>query len=332
MGKGSSQNGSDQLEELRQHVRILCDLGRLAGNSTDLQTFLQQAVAQVARGIAIHHVKILRYRPETADLLLVAGTGWKPGVVGTATLSTDLRSAPGRAFQTGEAISIRNFDEQDEYELSPLLKEHDIVSLVNAPVLIGGSAWGVLEVDSTTPREFGPDTCDFLTAAGTLIGTCVRRHAAPSQGDNLANAMLQAQQRETLLREMQHRVSNILSLVQSISRQTFQPEISARTKQVFEQRLSALAQSHALLRETESDTVELRALLDAIATPFDPMRFSFVGQRCFLASQHSTSLALLLHELATNAVKYGALSVDGGRVSVKWISSGRASAPISLTT
>src|SRR3954452_23573155 len=128
------------LEEMRQHVRILADLGRLAGSSTDLQTFLQQAVVQVARATSIHHVKILRYRPESADLLVIAGTGWKPGVVGAAALSADLRSPPGRSFQIGEPISISNFEEQSEYEISPLLKEHGIVALVNAPVVIGGTA------------------------------------------------------------------------------------------------------------------------------------------------------------------------------------------------
>src|SRR4051812_17756404 len=113
---------NDVLEEMRQHVRILADLGRLAGSSTDLQTFLQQAVVQVARATSIHHVKILRYRPGSGGLLVIAGTGWKPGVVGAAALSADLRSAPGRSFQTGEPISISNFEEQREYEISPLLR------------------------------------------------------------------------------------------------------------------------------------------------------------------------------------------------------------------
>src|SRR5690348_9527366 len=114
MARESKQERPDSaIEEMRLHMRILADIGRLAGNSTDLDTFLKQTVVQVARAIGIHHVKILRYRPESADMLVVAGTGWKPGVVGTATLSADLRSAPGRAFQIGEAISVMNFDEQD---------------------------------------------------------------------------------------------------------------------------------------------------------------------------------------------------------------------------
>ncbi|MDQ7249576.1 sensor histidine kinase [Dongia sedimenti] len=324
MGKGSKQSGSDDLEAVRQHVRILCDLGRLAGNSTDLQTFLQQAVAQVARGTEIHHVKILRYRPETADLLVVAGTGWKPGVVGTATLSADLRSAPGRAFQTGEAISIKNFEEQGEYDLSPLLKEHGIVSLVNAPVLIGGSAWGVVEVDSTTPREFGPDTCDFLTAAGALIGTCIRRHTAPSQADTLATAMLQAQQREILLREMQHRVKNsfqlIIGAITLQKRRHTAPEVLAALDYTAE-RIRAVSLAHEQLApraggEAINLADYLRALCLSIKSQVENVEIDIAADEVHMPIERAIALGLILNEAATNSLKH-AFGDGDGHISVK---------------
>jgi hypothetical protein len=108
------------LEKIRRHVRILVDIGRLAGENADLNRFLDQAVVQIARAVEIHHVKVLQYRPRTSDLLLVAGVGWKEGVVGTATLSADLRSPPGRTYQTAEPVSIKNFAEQEEYVHSDL--------------------------------------------------------------------------------------------------------------------------------------------------------------------------------------------------------------------
>jgi len=144
---------SGVLDKLRRHIRILVDIGRLSGENPDLDRFLDQTVLQIARGVEIHHVKVLQYRPETSDLLLVAGVGWKEGGVRTATFSVDLRSPPGRAFQTAEPVSIKNFSDQDEYVRSNFLKEHGIVSVSNVPVLIGGAAWGVLEVDSTTPER-----------------------------------------------------------------------------------------------------------------------------------------------------------------------------------
>jgi two-component sensor histidine kinase len=314
----------DELEEVRNHVRILCDLARLAGNSTDLQTFLNQAVAQVARGTAIHHVKILRYRPETADLLVVAGTGWNPGVVGHATVSSDLRSAPGRAFQIGEPVSIRNFDEQEEYDISPLLKAHDIVSLVNAPVLIGGTAWGVVEVDSTTPRDFNQDACDFLTAAGALIGNCVRRHTAPSQSDNLAAAVQRAHQRETLLREMQHRVKNsfqlILGSITLQKRRHSAPEVLAALDHTAE-RIRAVSLAHEQLApragsEAISLAEYLRALCASIKRQVENVEIDITADEVHMPIERAIALGLILNEAATNSLKH-AFGEEAGHISVK---------------
>jgi hypothetical protein len=93
-----------ELEKVRRHVRILVDLGRAAGETADLNRFLDQAVVQVARAVEIGHVKVLRYRRREADLLVAAGFGWKEGVVGSATLPSDLRSPPGRSFQTADRV------------------------------------------------------------------------------------------------------------------------------------------------------------------------------------------------------------------------------------
>jgi two-component sensor histidine kinase len=324
MDKGVEPSTRDELEEVRQHVRILNDLSKLAGNSTDIQTFLNQAVAQVARGTEIHHVKILRYRPETADLIILAGTGWKPGVVGTATLSADLRSAPGRAFQIGEAIAIYKFDEQDEYDLSPLLREHGIVSLLNAPVLIGGSAWGVVEVDSTTPREFGPDACAFLTAVGALIGTCIRRHTAPSQADSLASALQQAQQREILLREMQHRVKNsfqlIIGAITLQKRRHKAPEILAALDHTAD-RIRAVSLAHEQLApraggEAINLAEYLRALCISIKRQVENVEIDIVADEVHMPIERAIALGLILNEAATNSLKH-AFGDSGGNISVK---------------
>jgi two-component system, sensor histidine kinase PdtaS len=172
-------------------------------------------VVQIARAVEIHHVKVLQYRHSTSDLLLVAGVGWKEGAVSTATLSTDLRSPPGRAFQTAEPVSISNFDEQEEFVRSDFLKEHGIVSLANVPVLIDGAAWGVLEVDSTTPRDFSEDTTDFLIAAAALVETVLSNRGRQPDETLLIAATATAHKREILLREMQHRVKNNFQLVLS---------------------------------------------------------------------------------------------------------------------
>ncbi len=95
-----------------------------------------------------------------------------------------------------------------------LLQDHGIVSLVNVPVLIEGAAWGVLEVDSTRPRDFSQDTIEFLTATAALIGAFLQSHRGElSEAARLAAAAMQAQSRDVLLREMQHRVKNSFQII-----------------------------------------------------------------------------------------------------------------------
>lgn len=203
--KSPRATAAADVEKLRRHVRILVELGRLAGQSRT-QRFLDQAMVQVGRAVEIHHVKLLQYRRSTADLLMVAGTGWKKGVVGVARFPSDLRSPPGRAYLTAEPVTISDCTRAPDFVLSDLLREHGIVSLANVPILTDGAAWGVLEVDSTTPRDFSADTQTFMIAAAAIIGsTLERRNSMGGEAVALAEAAAETRRREILLRELQHR-------------------------------------------------------------------------------------------------------------------------------
>jgi len=81
MAKKADKQQASALDEVRRHVRIFVDLGRVASESTDEDGFLDQVVVQVARAVEIDHVKVLRYRRREADLLIAAGFGWKEGVI-----------------------------------------------------------------------------------------------------------------------------------------------------------------------------------------------------------------------------------------------------------
>jgi len=314
------------LEKIRRHVRILVDIGRLAGENADLNRFLDQAVVQIARAVEIHHVKVLQYRPRTSDLLLVAGVGWKEGVVGTATLSADLRSPPGRTYQTAEPVSIKNFAEQEEYVHSDLLKEHGIISLTNVPVLINGAAWGVLEVDSTTPRDFTEDTTDFLTAAAALIGTVLRHNAQPGEEARLMAAAAEAQKREILLREMQHRVKNNFQLVLSsisIQRRRHQiPEVH-RVLDHVASRINAISLAHDQLGlRHEGQTVRLsyylHALCSAIRQQVEDVEVDVECDELESSIDRALPVGLILNETAMNSIKH-AFGPEGGRIRVSLV-------------
>jgi two-component system, sensor histidine kinase PdtaS len=96
----------------------------------------------------------------------------------------------------------------------PMLLREGVIAECNVPVLIEGAAWGVLEVDSTRPRDFSQDTIEFLTATAALIGAFLQSHRDElSEAARLAAAAMQAQSRDVLLREMQHRIKNSFQII-----------------------------------------------------------------------------------------------------------------------
>ncbi|WP_245430799.1 histidine kinase dimerization/phosphoacceptor domain -containing protein, partial [Mesorhizobium sp. WSM3868] len=314
-----------ELAKLRRHVRILVDLGRVAGEQTALGSFLDQACVQVARAVEIDHAKILRYRPRTADLFMEAGFGWKEGTVRNAVFSADLRSPPGRTYQTAEPLVIVDGTaaEQDgEYVFSDVLREHHIKSLANVPILIKGAAWGVLEVDSSV--NFSEDTVDFMTAAAALIASAMRRPEVDRSNLESTTALVQAQQREVLLREMQHRVKNnfqlILASIAIQKRRLERPEVHRALEHVAN-RVNAISLAHDQLAPGQDlRTVDvagyLRALCASLQTQVEIATIEIAADEVELSIERAVPLGLILNEAAMNSVKH-AFGAEGGRIVVK---------------
>lgn len=126
-----------------------------------------------------------------------------------------------------------------------------------------------------------------------------------------------ARLQEVLLREMKHRVKNILASVLAIARQTL-GDMNDPQNKVFSERVLALARAQDLLTRTPDDGAQLHDLVAEIISPYTPERFNCSGPAVSLSSQMVMSLTLALHELATNAAKYGALSVETGRIELSW--------------
>ena len=169
---------SRTLENVRRQQLILLDFARVSAETTDLERLLDLACHHAARATRVSHSKVLQYRSEKGDLLVIAGTGWRPGVVGHARLGTDMLSPPGRAYETRDCISIGNIKDDPAFRYSALLRDHGITSLLNAPIAIEGVVWGVLELDSTEPDAFDEDDQHFLTGFAIVLGLAVRHRQA----------------------------------------------------------------------------------------------------------------------------------------------------------
>ena len=132
----------------------------------------------------------------------------------------------------------------------------------------------------------------------------------------------EAEQRQSLLfDELNHRVKNTLSIVQALAQQTLRtrPE-PADFAQAFTDRLASLARAHSLLTHDSWAGADLRDIVaTALAAFIDEGRpIEIAGDAVMIPPSTTITLSLMLHELATNAAKYGALSVPQGRLAVRW--------------
>lgn len=125
---------------------------------------------------------------------------------------------------------------------------------------------------------------------------------------------------ELIAREMRHRVKNVLSVANVLARKTFaSADRSSLTR--FSERLAALAVATDMLGGEEADQADLHQLITAVISPHLPegkMPFVLSGPQLMVGPKTASNLAMAIHELATNAAKYGALSADNGSVSIVW--------------
>ncbi len=128
------------------------------------------------------------------------------------------------------------------------------------------------------------------------------------------------EQRILLINELNHRVKNTLATVQSLASQSFRKaEDPAQARQAFEARLHALARAHDILTAQSWEGATLSNTVERAMEPFSEHdRLNWEGPHVWLSPKQTLAFSLGLHELATNASKYGALSGDAGQVSISW--------------
>jgi hypothetical protein len=105
------------------YQRALATFTRIVGEADSEQRLLQNATAQISRITHIRHVKVLRYRPDQGDLLIEAGVGWKPGVVGHVSFGADRHSSPGRSLQTGAPVVCEDIRNDPEFRYADVLRD-----------------------------------------------------------------------------------------------------------------------------------------------------------------------------------------------------------------
>jgi len=281
-------------------------LGAQALTELGLQRFFDDSVKIIAETLDVELVKILELVPGDAELLLRAGTGWKPGLVGTALVTTGRNSQAGFTLASGGPVIVENLAAETRFAGQPLLHQHGIVSGLTIPIAgRDGRTYGVLGAHTTRPRTFSENDVSFLAAVANMIAGAIQRRQLD-------------QRHELMIRELRHRSGNLFAQLLALFSQTAKSSKNlAELVPKFEARVLALANAHRLITESGWQSASLTEILNPLLAPYLD-RISLAGPDVFLEPDPTFGLSAAVHELATNASKYGSLSARLGRVEVSW--------------
>jgi two-component sensor histidine kinase len=318
---------------------VLARFGELALNSASLDEILTEACRLVAEALGTGMAKVIELQGDGQTLVVRAGVGWKPGVVGHTTWQLDDAPSEGHALRLGEPVVSPDRARETRFEYASFLKDNGVQAFVNVPI-IGGrgkSPFGILEVDSTTPHDFAESDILFLRSYANLLAASVSRIQAHDvlETSNIELAKLVENYKSGLdyqiflSKEMDHRAKNILGVVQAVVRLT-RAEGVRDFAEAIEGRIGALARAQNLLSVDRWLGADLHALLRGElaqffkATTGGPV-VELDGPALLLPPGVAQPFSLALHEMATNAVKHGALSTSQGRLRVSWSLEGNQS-------
>jgi len=319
--------------QLRNQQSALASFGEFSLKNDDLDEILTEACRLVAETLRADFSKVMELQPDGETLMVRAGVGWDPGVVGKATVCADEGTSEHFTLDAGEPVISTNVDDEDRFTYPDFMRRHNVKAFVNVPILgpDGAASYGILEVDSLTPRDFSEHDISFLrTYANLLAATVVRLQAIK----RLKKAVLD---KERLCTEAQHRTKNNLQLISSFVRLRLKRALSEDAKEQLlglSSRIETIHLLHEKLYSTgDLDSLDLAAYLSDLAGTLlsvqpgsAPVHLQISVQRVVVKPEIAVPIGLILNEFMTNSMKY-AFDEREGVVGVELMS---ADAEVSL--
>ncbi len=274
----------------------------------EFDALLGEAARIAAEGLGAPLAKVLQHTLGDDTLLVRAGVGWRPGVVGQARLAADLGSPAGYALKTGAPVISNHLEGEDRFRTPALMVEHGARRAVNVVVRGQREPFGVLEVDSRDPGQFSQRDVVFMEALAGVLGLAVDREADRAQREALLR------DKDLLMAEVHHRVRNSLFLVQGLLRQQIRaatrPEVREELDQAI-RRVSSIAAVHRQLysgsslgRISAGDYVGSLLRDMGASSPDRTIRLHAPPDLAWTADR-ATTCGLVVTELVINALKYG---------------------------
>ncbi|MGU3539615.1 PAS domain-containing sensor histidine kinase [Methylobacterium sp. A54F] len=288
-------------DERRRALIALSDALRDGPRAAEI---LRTAVAVLGRGLQADAAAYGTLDPEAERIAVV--TGW-PEAAGERLPGLSAIPETLARLRRGEAVAAADVAELPAD--APAYAALGLRAVLAVPLMRRGRLAGVLFAQWRSPYTLDPAEVAFAREVGERAwGALGRLHAEDQQ--------------RLLNRELSHRLKNILAMVQAIASQTLRNASGLdAAKEALADRLIALGKAHDILLTGEGEGADIRSVITgalAIHDDRQPERFRLGGPDLRVGPRAALSLALMVHELATNAVKYGALSVPAGRVGLTW--------------
>lgn len=295
--------------ELRSRIKqqeALAQLGERAMAETDLELLLNDAASTVAMTLGVEFVSILELLPGNTDLLLRAGFGWNPDLIGTIVTSTAPGGYARYALDSSTPVVTADSAAETRFRLDPCWREHGGVAGMHAAIAgRDNRSYGILGVCSKAPRQFSAAEIAFVAAAANLLAGAIARRQAE-------------QRHEMMIRDMRHRSGNLFSQLLALFSQTAKNSKSiADLANKYRARVLALANAQRLITESGGKTTPLVDLLNVLLAPYLD-RTSYDGPDVELEPEPVFNLSAAVQELVDNAVKHGSLSRAKGRLELSW--------------
>ncbi|WP_290650159.1 EAL domain-containing protein [Aquisalimonas sp.] len=178
----------EQLGTRTRHQAALAKLGYQALRGAPLSELRHAVVATVADVFGVEYAKILELLPDQNAMKLVAGVGWRDGLVGWTTVSAAPDSQAGYTLVSDGAVLVEDLRREDRFTAPPLLSEHGVMSGISIVIPGEQRPWGVLAAYAGAPRAFSTEDVEFIESVTHLLAGAAdraRTEAALSRSDRL---------------------------------------------------------------------------------------------------------------------------------------------------
>jgi PAS domain S-box-containing protein len=172
------KKAEEKLQAQAKQQEGVTQLGNIALTGTDLSELMDQTVHLLSRILKVEYTKILKLIPEEQAFLMLAGCGWKEGLVGKAKVPDEIESQAGYTLRSNCPVVVKDLNRETRFSGPQLLLDHEVISGMSVIIHSGKRAFGVLGIHTKQMRIFTSDEINFLQSIANVLAVAIERKKA----------------------------------------------------------------------------------------------------------------------------------------------------------